>query len=296
MHAFPRACLPRFIRQAALCLILVICLFLPLDKGQAFAPGADHLLYMVIQKIRQPAGMVAFQSRSILSPLRKPATAPGDEAEPPVQQALVLDEKLTYSSGFRLRSEFSFPGVSGFQVESESGFVRVENGRSVALEKSFLDYYTDVLLFRDYEELERKMAMDGVDTSRVAFRRYRGKVCFVIGSPSEPGRPFPGLWVERQSLFPVRYVLVKKGWVLEFSYENWQQVSRTWYPMKTDIHMDGQLMAQVRVNRVALEPNVPLGLFQVQRIRDQYPTSSPGEPDKLHDLDRQLEEFKKIYE
>ncbi|WP_022664149.1 hypothetical protein [Desulfospira joergensenii] len=293
-----------------ICFILIsaFCLFLPLEKTEAFVPRAPHLFYMVIQKIKQPAGLITLQTRKII---RAPQGSDPQMDEPeasvlpgskipgpgtPVPGSITLNEKLIYAPPDRLRVEVSSPDSIGFYVESDAGFIKVLNDKTIALEKSPLDFYTDVLLYRDYESLELKLAAEGIDTERVAFRRYGDRICYVVGRPLEKGKPFPGLWIEKESFFPVRYILIKKGWALEFRYENWQQVSRTWYPMETDIFMDGQKIAEIRVSHVELASGFSPDLFEVEGLKNTYPGADTRSPDKIRDLDRQLEEFKKLYE
>lgn len=284
------------------CLVLVLCLLLPVKKTQAFVPRTPHLLHMVIQKIRQPAGLVVVQTRKIMGPSRIPdSRETAIEASTPYGEAgfepLSLDEKLIYSPPDRMRAEVLTEGASRFTVESEAGFVKVSGGRTIAVEKSLLDSYTDVLLYRDYEILEQKMAAQGIDTQKVAFRRYGDRICYVVGRPREKTQAFPSLWVEKDGFFPVRYILTRQGRTVEFRYENWQKVSQTWYPMETDILLEGNLAEQIRVSRVDLASELSSSLFDVQGVEKQYPgIGTKGQDKNLYELDRQLEEFQKIYE
>lgn len=265
-------------------------------------PRTPHLLYMVIQKIKQPAGLVVLQTRKIIKTSEIPdqqnvESEPSIPSPEPGPATLSVDEKLIYSPPDRMREEILGPDFTGFTVESEAGFIKVFNGRTVAVEKSPFDFYTDILLFRDYEILEQKMVTQGVDTEKVAFRRYGERICYVVGQPGEKGMPFSSLWVEKDTFFPVRYILVKGGWAMEFRYGNWQQVSQTWYPMETDIFMDGRLVAEIRVSRVDLASGLSSALFDLQGIEKAYPGKENVSPDhKIQDLDRQLEEFKQLYE
>jgi hypothetical protein len=264
--------------------------FLLSGMGEAFVPQAPHLLHLMIKKIKRPYGLAVHQTRNVMG-------AAGVETE-----TVALDEKLLYVFPDKFRSEILSGGESRFYVLSDSQFVKVADGMVVALKKSPVDFYTDPLLYRNYESLVRHLGLAGVNTDRVTFQRFDNKICYFIGQPPLYQKESSGLWIEKTSLFPIRYVIKKNGWTVAFHYDNWQRVSKSWYPMQTMIYVDNQLFAKIDVGQIELVSQISQALFEVTGIRGRYPVragsseNEPASPEKMDELDQQIEIFKKLYE
>lgn len=261
--------------------VLTFCIFLPV-AGQGFVPQAPHLIYLMIEKIRQPVGLEAHQTKNVLS---------YEDQGKGIRQ---VNETLTYSFPGRLRIQNVSEETAGFTIESESGFVKVKDSQVIAVEKSLVDLYTDILLYRDHESLLAHLAHAGIDTANVSFQRYNDTICFVLGAPDA------GLWIDKESLFPLKYVVRKNGWTVEFFYENWQRVSRTWYPMSGSIFLDNQLVATINVDYFELKAIKSDSLFDVEYAKSMYQKpnidESHQESSEVKELDRSIDNFKKLYE
>ncbi len=257
--------------------------------GRAFVPQTPHLLYLVEQKIKQPSGLQAVQSKTIV------------DKESAWQRDISIKEKLAYLFPNRLRTEILSDTGTSFSVESGTGFIRVRNGTTISRKKSAIDLYTDILLYREHESLEQQLALSGIDTKTVTLQRYKGAICYVIGRPGEKDQPFSGLWIDKNTFFPVKYAVAQNGWMVECDYANWQKTSRTWYPMQVDIYLDSRLFAVIKVDDIALKAGFSSALFDVAHIERLYPEEKKefnfqDEPEKTDDLDKRIEEFKKLYE
>ncbi|MCD4720676.1 MAG: hypothetical protein K8S13_12590 [Desulfobacula sp.] len=256
--------------------------------GEAFVPQTPHLLHLVIQKIKQPVGIQAYQTKKILN------------YEDSEIGFFELEEKLIYSYPKRLRSEIISDTMTSLTVESDFRFVKIMDGVIVSHDKSLVDLYTDILLYRDHESLLDQLAMAGIDTTKVSFQRYNDTICYVIGRPLEKGKPFSGLWIEKESFLPIKYVVEKNGWMVEFFYNNWQRASKTWYPMQVSIFLDNQLFAMIHVRSFDLKSGFSPVLFDIAHIEQLYPKSDPDPFDEnlqqADELDKRIEDFKKLYE
>jgi hypothetical protein len=122
----------------------------------------------------------------------------------------------------------------------------------------------------------------------------------VIGRPGGKNDPFPALWIEKNNFLPLKYGLEKNGRWVEFFYTKWQKTSKTWYPMEVSIFLDNRLFAMIDVNHMGLESGFSLSLFDIEEIRRLYPEpeSDPFDENtrQVEELDRRLEDFKKLYE
>jgi hypothetical protein len=258
--------------------------------GRAFIPQTPHLLHLVVQHIMQPVGLEAVQIKTISN---------CDFAD--IQEEVWLDERLMYQFPNQLKVETATLAGTDFTIESDFSFIKVVNGQVVAKEKSPIDLYTDILLYRDYEILLGQLALAGIDVSSVTLQRYDGRICYVIGRSGRNGAAFPGLWIEKDTFFPVKYVVEKDGWMVETLYSNWQKISRTYYPMAVSISLDNQLFAKVAVSQVSLRSNFSTALFNISLVERQYPPKKEAEvfnesDQEVNEVQKRIEEFKKLYE
>ncbi|MBT3388740.1 MAG: hypothetical protein HN417_12465 [Desulfobacula sp.] len=275
-------------RNFAFFIILTSFFILLSSTAAAFIPKTPHLLYMVTDKIKEPVGIVAFQSKKILNYK--------DDTAPLVQ----MEEKLLYSFPGRFRSEVISDDQTSFSVESNYEYIKVMDGVAVTGSKFPVDSYTDILLYRDYESLSYKLEESNVDISNVILERYDDTICYVIGKPREKGQLFASLWIEKDTFFPIKYVFEKDGWFVEFFYQDWKRVSKTWYPLKISIFLDGQLFALIDVKGFELDGGLSPSLFDIEQIARLFPGASLEMRDKsqeqVEDLNKSIEDFKKLYE
>lgn len=257
--------------------------------GWAFVPQAPHLLHLVIEKIKEPVGLEVKQSKTVF------------DHELSDEERVTLEEKLIYFFPDRFRSEITSGNVSGFSVESGQRFIKVSDGWTISRNKAPIDIYTDVLLLRNYETLEKRLFKNGVNTAAVSFERYQGTICYVIGGPQEDkDQPFASLWIEKDTLLPIRYVVEKNDWIVQCLYSRWEKISKTWYPMHVSIFVDGQLFASIDVTDIVLQSDFPLSQFDIDQIFRMYPEYNPDmvneEAQQVKELEKHIEDFKKLYE
>ncbi|MBU1343869.1 MAG: hypothetical protein KKE44_17220 [Proteobacteria bacterium] len=275
-------------KKRVLAAVSILFFTLLSGMGEAFVPTTPHLLHLVMEKIKQPVGIEAYQTKKIIN---------YKDTEKGVVE---LEEKLSFLYPNRFRSQIISDTTTGFSVESEFRFIKVMGAVTVSQEKAPVDLYTDILLYRDSELLLDQLTLAGVDTTVVSFQRYNDTICYVIGRSLEKGKPFAGLWIEKDTFLPIKYVVEKNGWVIEFFYKNWQQISKTWYPMQGNIFLDKQLFAIIDVNTIDLTSNFSLSLFDIAYIEQLYPKSNPDTLDEntkqVNELDKRIDDFKKLYE
>ncbi len=301
--------------------LLAVFFILPPGIGEAFVPQTPHLLHLMIQKIRRPAGLVVHQTRNLMdvsraavSEVKTPGTSIDPNLDPILDtnveikalgtqlvgaNSIALDEKLVYVFPGKFRSDILSGTMPRFYVESDSRFIKVAGG-VVSQEKSPVDFYSDPLLYRDYESLAQQLILAGVNTDQVTFQRFDNKICYFIGQPPLSQKEPVGLWIEKERLFPVRYVIEKNGWTVAFHYGKWQRVSKTWYPLQTTIFVDNQLFATIDVHQLELSSGSAPALFDVNYIQGKYPARDgfrgEGASPPIDELDKQIENFKKLYE
>ncbi|MFO7750096.1 MAG: hypothetical protein R6V54_08375 [Desulfobacteraceae bacterium] len=272
----------------ALGLLLLFCLSGP---AVAYVLPASHILELVSRNIVEPAGLVVSQTRERLIP-----ELPGDDSLEQEKETLldgsqkdassrkVIDsgdgkcagliageggsasEKLWFSYPGQYRCEGKTGRGSSITVFSNQRLIRVLDGKIVAQEACFADYYRDILLFRERSALSQRLQAVGVDMDRSSLQRYRGKICYVVGSARDKQNPESSLWVDRDTFFPVRYVVKREKQVAEVLYSRWERVSRTWYPMEITIILDNVPRFQIHVENFRLEADFSDSLFDIDRL------------------------------
>lgn len=257
--------------------------------GEAFVPQTPHLLYLVLEKIKKTKGLEAVQFKTVY------------DSDVPDEERVSIQEKITFLFPDKFRSETLSGAVPGFSVEHGSSFIKVSRGQTISRDKSPIDLYTDVLLLRNYEDLEKRLIKNGINTAEVSFDRYQDTICYVIGGPKpEDYQPFASLWIEKDTLFPVRYVVERNGWLVQCLYSRWEKISKTWYPMHVTVFVDDQLFASIDVTDITLEPDTEDTLFDIAQIIRMYPENNSDlineEARQVQELEKHIEEFKKLYE
>lgn len=275
----------RFLLSFFICVIILKPI-----AGVAFVPQTPHLLHLIVQKIKQPVGIETVQIKTLLK-----CDSPDEKEE------LWLDERLFYKFPHQLRTETTTPDGVDFTIESEFRFLKVAGGQTVSRTKSPIDLYTDVLLYRDHESLLGQLALAGIDVTAVSFQRYEGTICYVVGQPKPEGEPYSALWVEKETFFPMRYVVEKDDWLVECVYSNWQKISKTWYPLEVSILLDNEVFATITVSDVRLKSGLSPALFDIAQTERIYPEKHELEltdPDAgdMEALKKRIEALKKIYE
>lgn len=250
-------------------LLVAGCLFT--KSVPAFVPQPEHLLYMVSQKIKIPAGLEIEQTRTQLYYKAE------DDG---VVESL---ENLFYRFPGQLRIQQVFPARNNFSIVKNSRYIKVANGMIVSRDPVITDLYTDVLLYRDYESLLNRLALLNIDTGQVSFQRDGDTICYVIGTRGHFPDDTPGLWIEKQTLLPVKYVVEKNGKKVVFLYKNWQKVSKTFYPMQVHIFLDNRLTDMIQVNTIQLKSQFQPHLFHIDQIENQYPEDTASFEPELTD-------------
>ncbi|MEN8211377.1 MAG: hypothetical protein ABFR31_06640 [Thermodesulfobacteriota bacterium] len=259
--------------------VFLLFSFLLSGTGTAFVPQAPHLLHLVIQKVKRPTGFEVFQTKKFFN------------YENSEDIYVELEEKLSYLNPNKLRSQILSGTTKNFYVESNFKFIKISDGAVVSRYKLLVEKYTDILIYRNYETLLTQLALSGIDTSKVSFQRYDDKICYVIGGSKEKGKKFSGLWVEKDTFLPVKYVVEKNNQKVEFLYYNWQKFSRTMYPMQIYIYLNDKFFAMVNVKTFDLRSNFSPALFNIGHIESMYPKKKP-----VNELNNHVKEQQKLYE
>jgi outer membrane lipoprotein-sorting protein len=213
-----------------------------------------------------------------------------------------MTEKLWFSYPDKFRSESVNGRHDMICAESKGRFVKIIDEFIESKEKSPVDLYTDILLFRQPESLTKRLKAAGVETNLSSLKRHNDKIYFVVGVPPGEEKPSSSLWVEKDSLLPERYTIYKNGLFVDIFYKDWKKVSRTWYPLKITAFLDGILFFEAKTEKFELEADFAKDLFNVKRLISIFPESGNSDnksgtiKNESEEIEKSITDFKKIYE
>ena len=287
-------------RRHIFLLIVVLILFLPFSKGYAFILTGSEIINLAVEKIVEPVGITLSQKRKVYHGQKVSENI--EETGKTELSFIEMTEKLWFSFPGKFRSEAVTSSHDMICVESRGRFVKIIDEFIESQEKSLIDLYTDIHLFRQPESLTKRLKASGVNTKLSSLKRHDGTIYFVVGVPPAQDQPSSSLWVQKDSYFPERYTINKDGLFVDIFYKDWKKVSRTWYPMKITIFLDGILFSEAIAEKFELEADFEKNLFNVKRLIGIFPESGNYENksgllgDESSELEKSITEFKKLYE
>ncbi len=284
------------------CAAMLILLVLSAFPAQAFMPNCNQLLYMMEKAMGHGSMGLLVQQTKVIPDLKDSDTYQD------IDQYSFM-EKLTMFPPGNVRTDILSGPNSGYSIESDLKYIKVANDIIISESKSLEDHYTDILLCQSQKNLKTMLTLTGMNTAMVGYDRCSGKICYVIGNPDRQLMS-SALWIDHETFLPIRYRLCLNNQIIDFSYENWEKTSRIWYPMHITMHMDERIITIIEADHVSPikktdQPNS--SLFDIKGIMQTLPkninTSSPDasilqpkRTDPIKELDKDIENFGKMYE
>ena len=224
----------------------------------------------------------------------------------PVEETMELAEILRFDlSANQFRSDAQSDDSERIHVVSHNRSLTIVDGNIVPPIANRFDLYKDIFLYRTREGLAEKLLDLGVDVSVSSLGRFEGEIFFVIGA-IYPDESISQIWIDRDTFLPSRWIIRGTGnraWtdLLEVRYLTWWKSGQSRYPSRIEFYQDDKL---VRVNqlksfrsREVFDPE----LFDIDHLRSVYPLAPeqplvPGEPEEPSEVQKTIDEFKKVFE
>ena len=182
------------------------------------------------------------------------------------------------------------------------------DGNIVTGAENRFDLFKDLLFYRSRMELAERLIRLGVDVSVSSLGRFEEKIAFVVGA-NYPDESVSQVWIDRDTFLPIRWIIkdvnsALKSDSLEIRYLTWWKIGKTRYPSRIEFYQDGNL---VRVNQAINfeeDANFSGELFDIEHLKNEYPRAPvqpivPGEPDERDEpseIEKAIEEFRRIFE
>jgi len=224
------------------------------------------------------------------------------EAQP---RTIELDESLRYVFSEAFRSDSVSDDNQRIFVSRDGQTLTVIDGVISGGGETRFDLYKDLLLYRSREALSERLSSLGVDISVSSLGKFEGQIAFVLGA-EYPDESRPQLWIGLTAFHPLRMMIPSRTStystdLLEIRYSQWRKISEMWYPMLTEFIQDGITVRAIEVNDYQINPNFSKDIFDIARLKLEYrqpvkATTGAGETEGLSEVQKTIEEFKKIFE
>jgi outer membrane lipoprotein-sorting protein len=223
----------------------------------------------------------------------------------PQKSAVELSETLRYVFPEMFRSDTLSENVHRIHVLSKGRAVTVIDGKVADESDNRYDRYKDILLFKPREMLQEKISLLGVDVTVSSLGRFQGKPAYVLGA-RYPDETTPQIWLDKDTFRPFRWIMTSKSEQnrenrLEVRYFEWQKVQNAWYPMRIEFFMAGVLVREIHVQNISVNSSFSEELFDINHLKSLYPQAASaeqelGKKDELNEVQKTIEDFKKLYE
>jgi len=231
---------------------------------------------------------------------------PDQPAIAPVQtETIQLDESLRYVFSEAFRSDSVSDDNQRIYIFRDGQTLTVIDGVISNGTGTRFDLYKDLLLFRSREALSERLSELGVDISVSSLGKFEGQPAFVVGA-EYPDETLPQVWIATETFQPLRMIIpggssLHNTDFLEIRYSQWQKIGKIWYPMWIEFIQDGAIVRTIEVNDYQVDPAFSKDVFDIARLKLEFrqpmPTPDPrGETEGLSEVQKTIEEFKKIFE
>ena len=224
--------------------------------------------------------------------------------EPVEPEPIKLEESIRYLFSQAFRSDIMSETNQRIYLYNRGQTVTVIDGMIANFTESRFDLYKDLLLYRSRETLTERLASLGIDVAVSSLGKFEDRLALIVGAEF-PDETAPQVWIDKETFQPLRMIMPaaddNRSGVLEIRYENWQPISKTWYPMQIEFIQDGSTVRAVEVHNYEINPRFSKDIFNITRLISEYrqPDSvgeHPGNSEDLSEVQKTIEEFKKIFE
>jgi hypothetical protein len=317
----------RFKKILAICFLIVVS-FIFLGPAHGYVLQGAHVLELMIKQLGEAEGLFVSQQLIFYHmvadvDIEKSETA--DDIQPlvntetdlPAEQNIEIDQSVLVEKKLELEETLRFVFSHAFRSDAksyDSERIHVVSGdRSLTIvdrnivpaEANRFDLYKDILLYRSREELVERLLDLGVDVSVSSLGRVEGEIAFVVGAVY-PDESVSQIWFDRETFLPMRWIIRGNGGtsasdVLEIRYLTWWKSGQSRYPSRIEFYQDGNLVRVNQLKSFREDNGFSEELFDIDHLRAVYPQVPeqplvPGEPEETSEVQKTIEEFRRVFE
>lgn len=177
----------------------------------------------------------------------------------------VYTETLSFAFPDRFHAEIISGQEQRLLVVSGEAVVRVMAGVASDSEDR-LDFYKDLILYRQRNLLLQRLERLGVNTALTSLARLDDQPVFVLGAVY-PDAAAAQVWLDKQTFRPLRWIVDAS---LQVNYLNWKLYQGLWYPQRVEIFRHGRLVVAAEADQVQVDGPLAPGLFDVQAVKRRH--------------------------
>jgi hypothetical protein len=312
--------------KMAAVLCLGLSFFLAAGAGSYVLQGA-HVIDLMAQRLGRADSLYLLQKQIIYpeSPPQVSADCPGGncpepavapppdlwqmqpaaaEAVPAPQEPIVIPEAVRYVFSRAFRSDLESDAASRIYVSSGGRSLTIVDGVRTPEARNRFDWYKDLLLYRERPRLVEHLSHLGVDVSVTSLGRFEGQIAYVLGA-IYPDESVVQVWIDKETFRPLRWIIPGAAGggtdALDIRYFEWRDLGEIRYPMRIEFFQNGEMTRVIEAERYEVDAGFSNDLFDIERLRAEYPAtaetaSGAGSREGMSDIQRALEDFKRLFE
>ncbi|MDJ0721544.1 MAG: hypothetical protein QNJ04_07930 [Desulfobacterales bacterium] len=191
------------------------------------------------------------------------------------RRAAELQETLNYRYPDHFRADSRGDDFQRTSIRTPQDRLVVVNGQIQSGPPERFETYQAILLNTSRAAMSEFLLGLGVDLDLTSLGRFEDAYCYIIGA-DYPDESASQLWIEKDTFRPLRLmlpppVLTPEEGALEIRFLDWGQIEGTAYPMRIQVYRQHQLVREVRVANLRVDPLQDPALFDTAGLRATLP-------------------------
>jgi hypothetical protein len=273
-------------------LLSTVLVLLPVTAARGYVLQGPHLLDMMLGQMGRAQQLLVTQKLITY----------GEFMEEGSDQ---IDETVRYRQPDRFRADVIAEELQRIYVSVGGEALLIMGGQTVSETESLYERYKELFLYPDRPDLVTRLMELDINVWLSSMGHIDGKPAYVVGA-LYPDRHRSQLWIAKDTFRPARLISVVNAdpetpEALEVRFRNWQQFGKMWYPLLMEFYRNKQLVREIRVEHIEVNPVFQEDYFNLMQLRETYPPSpalqpEPPAPLDVDEVEETINQFKKIYE
>lgn len=191
------------------------------------------------------------------------------------RRAAELKETLNYRYPDHFRADSRGDDYQRTSIRTPLDRLVVINGQIRSGPPERFETYQAILLNTSRAALSDFLLGVGVDLDLTSLGRFEDEYCYVIGA-AYPDQSAAQLWIQKDTFRPLRLMLpppalAPEEGAFEIRFLDWGQIEGATYPMLIQVYRQHQLVREMRVENLRVDPSQDPALFDTAGLRATLP-------------------------
>ena len=243
-------------------LAALLVVIIPVTAG-AYVLMGEHVLDLMVQALGKADTLEVTQTLTVYA---------AATATPLPTSALQETVRIRFPYDFR--ADASGDGYQRQMLISGGTALMAVNGVLQSVPLPRYARYNEILMVKPRPALADHLRMMGVDVTISSLGRLEDRYCYVVGARF-PDETVAQLWVDKDTFHPLRLMLPPAAMStgegpVEIRYRNWTFTEGVAHPMHVVMRQNHQIMQEIRVDRLQVNPVFTSDLFDVTALRQEW--------------------------